>query len=280
MGINIGIDIGGSTTKIVGIGENELITPMQVKANDPVTSIYGAFGKFLSTNSVQLENVDHIAVTGVGASFLKNKILNRKTLRVAEFQSIALGGLRLTGLENAIIVSMGTGTAFVKADGLEARHLGGTGIGGGTLLGLSSRLLNIRHFETIIELASTGRLSEVDLTVGDLSRLDINGLSAETTASNFGRISDNATNGDIALGLINMVFQSIGMMAVFVARSEKTKDIVLCGNLTTIPQITDIFADIERMFECRFHIPRLGEYCTAVGAALAYDKGVAYDIIE
>ena len=41
----IGIDIGGSTTKIVGFSDGgELIEPMAVKAADPLTSAYGAFG--------------------------------------------------------------------------------------------------------------------------------------------------------------------------------------------------------------------------------------------
>ena len=45
----IGIDVGGSTTKIVGFdGETgkSCIDPMSVKANDPITAVYGAFGKF------------------------------------------------------------------------------------------------------------------------------------------------------------------------------------------------------------------------------------------
>ena len=47
----IGIDVGGTTTKIVGFrqkekGEQELIAPQFVRATDPKTSIYGAFGKF------------------------------------------------------------------------------------------------------------------------------------------------------------------------------------------------------------------------------------------
>ena len=43
----IGIDIGGSTTKIVGFDEEKkLVAPMFVHAEDQLTSIYGAFGKF------------------------------------------------------------------------------------------------------------------------------------------------------------------------------------------------------------------------------------------
>ncbi|MBQ4543823.1 MAG: hypothetical protein IJA19_06620 [Clostridia bacterium] len=44
----IGIDIGGSTTKIVGLTiDGDVIGNLQVTAADPVTSVYGALGKFL-----------------------------------------------------------------------------------------------------------------------------------------------------------------------------------------------------------------------------------------
>ena len=45
MKISIGIDVGISTTKIVGIREGKVIKPLRIKATDPVTSLYGAFGK-------------------------------------------------------------------------------------------------------------------------------------------------------------------------------------------------------------------------------------------
>ena len=47
--IVIGIDIGGSTTKIIGVNESDgkTLEPMQVKANDPITSVYGAFGRYI-----------------------------------------------------------------------------------------------------------------------------------------------------------------------------------------------------------------------------------------
>ena len=52
----IGIDVGISTTKIVGIDhEGKVISPLRIKATDPVTLLYGAFGKFLHNNHVKLE---------------------------------------------------------------------------------------------------------------------------------------------------------------------------------------------------------------------------------
>ena len=54
----IGIDVGGSTTKIVGFqtenGKRKLIEPQFVRATDAITSVYGAFGKFTMQNNLAL----------------------------------------------------------------------------------------------------------------------------------------------------------------------------------------------------------------------------------
>ena len=53
MKIVIGIDVGISTTKIVGIDDSgTVISPIRIKATDPVTSLYGAFGKYLYDNNI------------------------------------------------------------------------------------------------------------------------------------------------------------------------------------------------------------------------------------
>ena len=38
MGMVIGIDVGGSTTKIIGVDKEGIKHPMIVKAEDPITS--------------------------------------------------------------------------------------------------------------------------------------------------------------------------------------------------------------------------------------------------
>ena len=62
----IGIDIGGSTTKIVGFQFEQnkkplLIAPQVVKATDPVTSMYGAFGKFTEAGEEETDVADLLA---------------------------------------------------------------------------------------------------------------------------------------------------------------------------------------------------------------------------
>ena len=54
MGIIIGIDVGISTTKIVGLQDGRVLSPIRITAADQVTSLYGAFGKYLHDNKVAL----------------------------------------------------------------------------------------------------------------------------------------------------------------------------------------------------------------------------------
>ncbi len=268
MGIIVGIDIGGSTTKIVGLNNGKLFSPLLVKATDPLSSVYGALGKFLNENKLQLSDVDNIMVTGVGSTFIEENIFGIPTYKVDEFLAIGQGGLSLSSLKRAIIVSMGTGTAYVIAAGDRVQPIGGTGVGGGTLLGLSNRMLNIRNFADLVDMAKDGNLNHIDLSVADISHGGVAGLTKETTASNFGKISDLASKADIALGIINLVFQTIGMMAVFASRNENVSDVVLTGNLANVPQARAIFDGLTNLFDINFHIPAHAEFATAAGAAL------------
>jgi type II pantothenate kinase len=268
MGMVIGIDVGGSTTKIGGLKEDKLFSPVWVKANDPVASIYGAFGKFIATNKLTLDDIEQVKVTGVGSSYISQPLYGIPTTKIDEFRAIGKGGLFLSGLHQAIVVSMGTGTAFIMADEHGEKHMGGTGVGGGTLLGLSNKMLNVRHFDDLIAMAEGGDLSHIDLNIGDITRDQIVGLPPESTASNFGKISDLATKADTALGIINLVFQTIGMLAVFATRIYGVDDVVLTGNLTNVPQSRPIFEILHRLYQVRFHIPVHAEFATAAGAAL------------
>ena len=271
----VGIDIGGTTTKIVGIKDNEVmspVTPFKVQATDPITSAYGAFGRFISENDIPLSEIEQVMLTGAGSSRVEGGFFNLATKKVTEFDALGLGGLALSGCHEAIIVSMGTGTAFVRATYDKIAHIGGTGVGGGTLLGLADRMLGLRNFDNIVEIAGGGNLDHIDLHIKDITAYKVSTLNPDTTASNFGKLSDLASNSDVAMGIINMVFQSIGMFAVFAARNDTIKQIVLTGNLTLIPQARQIFDGLETLYDIKFLIPENAEYATAYGAALEYFK--------
>jgi type II pantothenate kinase len=65
-----------------------------------------------------------------------------------------------------------------------------------------------------------------------------------------------------------MVFETIGMMSIFAARGYGIRDIVLTGNMTTIPQCRQIFDALSKMFDMNFIIPELAQFATVIGAAL------------
>ena len=275
MGIVIGIDIGGSTTKIVGIRNTdsgrELITPQFVKANDPLTATYGAFGKFTDENNIKIEEIDRVFMTGVGASHVKRDLYGLCCKSVSEFESIGRGGLYLSNLKSAIVVSMGTGTAIVYAkDDGTMKYLGGTGVGGGTLVGLSKLLLRAESIEHIVEYAENGDLGNIDLRIKDITAPDsANTLPGDMTASNFGNVSDIADKSDIALGILNMVYEAIGMVSVFAAKHCGVKDIVLTGNLTRLDFCKRKFEEFNGLnYGVNFIIPERSEYATVIGSAL------------
>lgn len=273
----IGIDVGGTTTKIVGFQKRDgaltLIEPQFVRANDPVTSAYGAFGKFTLQNSLALSDVDCVMMTGAGSSFIDKPIYSVPCRAVTEFSCIGQGGLYLSGLEEAVVVSMGTGTALVHAkregNAVYTKYLGGTGVGGGTLVGLTRKILGVDTIDHIEQLCEGGNLENVDLRIKDISKSNnYNGVNEELTAANFGKLSDIATKSDIAMGITNMVAETIGMMAIFAARNFGLRDIVLTGNLSSVEPIRKRLLALNDSFDVNFIIPENAQFATVIGAAL------------
>ena len=146
MGIVIGIDVGGSTTKIVGIDDKEIRNPMFVKATDPVTSLFGAFGKYLYENDIPLSDIEKVMLTGVGSAYINQPLYGLPTAKTDEFLANGLGAQYLTQLDKQIVVSMGTGTSFVKVAGPLIEHIGGMGSVGVPYWGYPACYLKRRIF--------------------------------------------------------------------------------------------------------------------------------------
>ena len=275
MKIVIGIDVGGSTTKIVGFKRDgdklERIAPQFVKAHDPLTATYGAFGKFTDENNIPISSIDRVMMTGIGSSHVKHNLYGIECERVPEFNCIGMGGLYLSGLDRALVVSMGTGTALVSATrGGDMKYLGGTGVGGGTLVGLSKLLVGAEGIDHIVEYAEGGDLANIDLRIKDLASHDsMTGLGDDVTAANFGNVSDVASKSDMALGIMNMVYETVGMVSVFASRHAGVRDIVLTGNLTRLGFCHQKFEEFNHMgYGVNFRIPECAQFATVIGAAL------------
>lgn len=271
--IVIGIDVGISTTKIVGIDEKGMvISPIRIKATDPITSLYGAFGKYLHDNRIKLNEVEHVMLTGVGAAYINEHIYGLPTSKSEEFIADGLGAKYESKLDRMIVVSMGTGTSLVKCDGENIKHIGGIGIGGGTLAGLSRIMLKTDDIKQITNLAKDGDVSKINLLIKDISAKPLPGLPMSAVASLFSNAKTNASREDIAKGLIWMVLQCIGSATILSSLESGIKDFVLIGNLSLLPLCREVYPAMEKVYGVRFHVPKYSEFCTAIGAALDYKR--------
>lgn len=270
MEVVLGIDVGSSTTKIVGLRpDGSVISMLRVRAEDQLTGLYGALGNYLESNDLKLGDVKRVVLTGVGASFVKGDIFGLPTCQVDEFSASSAGALALSGQEKGIVVTMGTGTAFLWAEkNGTVRHLCGSGIGGGTLGGLCRKMVDMERFGQIKRLAEQGDLSKVDLTIGDITQNPAATLDPTLTAANFGNLCEDASHADLAAGIVNLVLQAIGTMTVLASQCCDCRTVILTGSLTTLTQAKPNFENFQRLYGIHYIIPENATFATAIGAAL------------
>ena len=279
MEVILGIDIGGSTTKIVGLRtDGSVVSMLRVRAEDQVTSLYGALGNYLSSSGLSLGDVRRVVLTGVGASYVEGDIFSLPTCKVDEFSASGAGALALSGQPSGVVVTMGTGTAFLWADQSgTVRHLCGSGIGGGTLGGLCRKLVGMERFGQIKKLAAQGDLGQVDLTIRDITNHPAPTLDPTLTAANFGNLAEDASPADLAAGVVNLVLQAIGTMTVLACQSCDTQTVILTGSMTTLDQVQPNFENFERLYGIRYIIPENATFATAIGAGLCSLQKKAVD---
>ena len=273
MKVSIGIDIGSSTTKAAGLTEDrELLGTLQVTADDPRTCAYGILGRFLQQYQLTFGDVSEIVLTGLGSTFFHEDIYGIPTRRQDELNAIGQGGLYLSGLSEALIISMGTGTAFIRASKTHgSRHLGGSGVGGGTLIGLASHFLHQNDIFALSEMAMQGSRAMADLRIADLIEEKVPTLNSELTSSNFGKIKSGATDQDMAAALFNMIYEIAGVMATFALRGDTTRDVVVTGSLACLPpaEVTfSVFNRLKEVFGVNFIQPPHAAFATAIGSLL------------
>ena len=271
MGVKIGLDIGSTNTKLVACNAaGEVLAMRKYKSNDPAANASEAVTEISSACGFAPGEIDEITLTGVHAGRTTGEILGRPTRRVDEFAAIGIGGLILSGLGRAVVASMGTGTAFILAGNGEARHLGGTGVGGGTLSGMCRHLYGLEGFQEIVAASLEGDISRVDLKVGDLIENTYISLPADLTSSNFGKVGSGGEvrRGDFVLGLVNMILETVGMMAVLACRGAGLEKgpVVLSGALAELPQAEKAFGTFQERLGIEFVIADRPLYATAIGA--------------
>ena len=189
---------------------------------------------------------------------------------IAEIDAIGFGGAALANSDNCVIVSMGTGTAIVHFANNRARHVGGSGVGGGTIKGLGSLICGLDDPLQLDALAMQGSASKLNLTISDLGYEEISFLGADMTASNFAAVNSKAPE-DLAAGLLRLVGETVGIIASVCARESNCREsIVMVGKVAGSAYIRQVLDLVGKLYQTKFLYPANPGYATVYGAALKY----------
>jgi type II pantothenate kinase len=189
-----------------------------------------------------------------------------------EIESIAFGGAHAASKERCIIVSMGTGTAVVLFDHGKVSHVGGTGIGGGTMMGLGKLLIEETDPLKINHLAEKGKASELNLVLSEIGYSEIGFLDNDLTVSNFGNLKSKE-KANSAAAIQCMIAEVVGVVASLTARQyHLEEDIVITGNLSNSVYIREQLSKVGDLYKTKFIFPENPEYLTAIGAVRSFRK--------
>jgi type II pantothenate kinase len=236
------VDFGGTLTDVVlrsPGGEDRLATFPSTGPADPFR-LDEVLDRALEAHGVPAGEIHFVAATGGRSSALPDRWRGAPLHRITETRAIARGGLVAGAAPPALVASLGTGTALVLAPAVgEPVHLVGSGIGGGTLLGLSRLLLGSSDVGEIDRLAREGDAAGCDLLVRDILGAGIGSVPPEATAAHFGRLGrepgpGGASRADVAAALVNLVAQAILRLAFEVALRHRVRSILLAGHLLDV----------------------------------------------
>ena len=229
--MNISADFGITVTDTLRRNGEELAHSMELSSKD----LNHQRIRELFPDMDFTSNQGFLAVTGGRHLELGDEIDSTPIIHINEIEAIGEGSMNLSGLnkeDSVIIVSAGSGTACIHAQNGTFTHCSGTGVGGGTVLGLSKLLLDTSDPKEIASLAEKGNKSQVDLILEDVVSGPIGQLPPSTTAVNFGKITkieDGYSKEDIAAGIVNLVGQTAARIATSVAMMFEAKQIVVVG---------------------------------------------------
>ena len=269
----LGIDFGLTVTDVVAVADSE--TRAHVALDRPGPASLALVDRALDAVGVPHADIAGIAVCGGRSRSLPASHRGVPLIKVDEPTATAVGGLALTGVSTALVVSCGTGTAMVAADAASGRHVHvtGTPVGGGTLEGLGLLLIGMSDGAALAALAATGSAGGVDTTLSDVLGGSLGNLPPSATAVSFGRVGSLAqrpSRADVAAGLCVMVSQTIALIALNAAKATGHEQVVFVGRVARFPVVSRMLAAVFNVygFPTAPLLPEYGERATALGAAL------------
>ncbi|WP_196888684.1 hypothetical protein [Aureivirga sp. CE67] len=243
-------DIGTTNLKVVSILNDKSLKKTFTTTNpEKIIDVFCAEIHF-----------DKILITGTGSNKIEKK---GNYIFINELEASAHIA-KTKSLDSCIIVNIGTGTSFVKYEKGETTHLIGTGIGGGTLLGLSQRLLGTNSSFEIEKLAENGNLNEINITANDLFEESFSFLKGDITISNFAKNSTETNN--LAIGICSLVAEPIVSILKAHLENMDSKKVLFCGGTTENQSIRLILEKYSKLFEFDYHFLEDPIYGTCLGA--------------
>jgi type II pantothenate kinase len=231
----------------------------------------------LETAGEELPEGLPVGVTGGRYRMLPEVLDGHPLHKVDEMQALGLGGLVLSGLDTALVVSAGTGTAMVAARGSEVHHVTGSAVGGGTLLGLSKLILGTDDPVEINRLALEGDAAAVDIMLTEAVGGEVGRLPAKANAVNLGKLDkeNGFTRENLAAGLVRLVAQVIAVIALNAANAEGLEDIVLVGHLMDLESVRNEIALVGDFYKRSFIVPENPGFGTVMGVLAVLRQGEA-----
>jgi len=259
----IGIDRGASFTDFAVIESGSLVETLSIESRD-WPSITKAYYRLTDRHQT------HRSVFTGSTAGMPVKMKNQVQM-IPEIDAIGFGGSTLANYTDCIVVSIGTGTAIVNFSAQSTRHVGGTGVGGGTIKGLSSIICGLDDPLKIEALALKGNLSKINLNISDLGYEELSFLGADITASNFGNVKSTKTE-DLAAGILRLVGETVGIIASICAREFKCQNrIVIVGKVANSQFIRHTIDLVGKLYQTQFTFPENPGCATVYGAAMKFD---------
>ncbi|WP_077329547.1 type II pantothenate kinase [Virgibacillus siamensis] len=269
--IKAGIDAGGTLIKIV-YEKNGIINYRSFRSIEIEDAVEWLTNRF--------DHVD-VCVTGGKSKVLKDK-WTAEVKTVVEFDATAKGIEFLAKQHEFVLdapylfVNAGTGTSIHYVSDHKQVRIGGSGIGGGTLVGLSQLVTGIKDYETIVQLAIEGDRDKVDLKVKDIFEGALPPISGDLTASNFGStakmLANRPANKDVLASIIGMIGEVIVSITTPMTVQYDVDTVVYIGStFRSNPLLQETVSKYTTMLEKNPIFLPDGEYSGAVGAMLALD---------
>jgi type II pantothenate kinase len=263
-----GIDAGGTLIKIAAEGADRRILRCFPAADAPQCV------RWIKTHLPDAR----LCFTGGSAIRLKDRLGQVRSPVVPEFEASARGVRDLLRSHHTpvpdrfILTNCGTGTSIHRVTPEGQTRLGGSGVGGGTLLGLAQLMTGESDFETLMKLATQGRRDQADLTVAHIYEGTRPPIPGDLTASNFGRVPENSrriSDGDKVAAVIGMVAETITSLTLFAAEKEALRTAVFIGSIfVDNPVMKNTVRRYCGLCSLESIIPENGRFSGAVGACL------------